>query len=580
MANLIIFADMTAREFLIVFISCIFLTVNAVAQDSQRHRKAENDFLTMVTNYTAARDYTLARKQLGSLVASDPLNDAAWYYLGMCNLRLGNNKEAIDNLKKAVSIDTSNYWYRERLAVAYQADGQDELTIDTYERLLKAFPKKTDLYYNLVNLYLRHGQLDKAMDELDNIEGAFGKSEQLAGMRYQILLNQNKPQEAFKALESFNEDYSSPDILVTMGDYKMAEYEDSLALTYYEEALGLSSDYIPALLGKAEVYRQRRDYPGFFQIIRGFISNPDQHPAAKAQYLSALTTRSDPAFVHSFMPQIDTLFEQCISLHPVDSTVLQAAGAYYYGTSRKDKAVSAFRKNMDLYPRSKMARMTYIQLLGSLKDWEGIISTADEASKYFGDDVDFEEMKVAAYYNLEDWDKIIATEEKIISIAGADTTVTIPAWSNIGDAYHQAGDHKKAYKAYEKVLKISPNHVPTLNNYAYYLSEENKKLKKAEAMSKKTVTAEPDNPTYLDTYGWILHLQGRSAEAKTYFKHAMLYGGKESAVILDHYAEVLYKLGEYDLAKVYWNQAVSKNQDGKIADLEQRIKARLERIKK
>ena len=99
-------------------------------------------------------------------------------------------------------------------------------------------------------------------------------------------------------------------------------------------------------------------------------------------------------------------------------------------------------------------------------------------------------------------------------------------------------------------------------------------------MSKKTVTAEPDNPTYLDTYGWILHLQGRSAEAKTYFKHAMLYGGKESAVILDHYAEVLYKLGEYDLAKVYWNQAVSKNQDGKIADLEQRIKARLERIKK
>jgi tetratricopeptide (TPR) repeat protein len=230
---------MTARDFLIVFISCVFLSVNAVAQDAQRQRKAENDFLTMVTNYTAARDYNLARKQLTSLVSSDPLNDAAWYYLGMCNLRLGNNKEAIDNLKKAASIDTSNYWYRERLALAYQADGQDELTIDTYERLLKAFPKKTDLYYNLVNLYLRHGQLDKAMDELDNIEGAFGKSEQLAGMRYQILLNQNKPQEAFKALSEHLLTYSkdNPLFLDNLGSYFLVKKDYKKARKYYDQVL-------------------------------------------------------------------------------------------------------------------------------------------------------------------------------------------------------------------------------------------------------------------------------------------------------------------------------------------------------
>ncbi len=117
-----------------------------------------------------------------------------------------------------------------------------------------------------------------------------------------------------------------------------------------------------------------------------------------------------------------------------------------------------------------------------------------------------------------------------------------------------------------------------LNNYAYYLSEEGRKLKKAYAMSKKTVEAEPDNATYLDTFGWILHLMGKDLEAKPFFKHAMLYGGKDSAVILDHYAEVLYALKEYDLAQVYWRQAQAKNTDGEIPGLEERVADRLKAI--
>ena len=145
----------------------------------------------------------------------------------------------------------------------------------------------------------------------------------------------------------------------------------------------------------------------------------------------------------------------------------------------------------------------------------------------------------------------------------------------MGDVYHQMGDAKKSYKAYEKALKVNPDYVYVLNNYAYYLSMEGKKLKKALAMSRKTVEAEPDNATYLDTYGWILHLLGKSAEAKPQFKHAMLYGGKDSPVILDHYAEVLFALKEYDMAFVYWNLARQKN-DGEIEDLDERIRKRRE----
>ena len=182
-------------------------------------------------------------------------------------------------------------------------------------------------------------------------------------------------------------------------------------------------------------------------------------------------------------------------------------------------------------------------------------------------------------YNLKEYDRVLEICHTVLEKAPNDSSATLRAWSTAGDIYHLKGDSKKAYKAYEKALKINPNYVYVLNNYAYYLSMEGKNLKKAYNMSKKTVEAEPDNSTYLDTFGWILFLQGKALEAKPFFKHAMLYGGKESAVVMDHYAEVLYALKEYDLAFVYWNLARQKN-DGSIPDLEERISQRKQAVNK
>ena len=172
-----------------------------------------------------------------------------------------------------------------------------------------------------------------------------------------------------------------------------------------------------------------------------------------------------------------------------------------------------------------------------------------------------------------DYQKVLDICNQVLEVAPNDSSATLRAWSTIGDIQQDIGDYGKAYKAYEKALKINPDYTYVLNNYAYHLSMEGKKLKKALAMSKKTIEAEPDNATYLDTFGWILYLQGKALEAKPFFKHAMLYGGKESPVIMDHYAEVLYALKEYDLASVYWNMAKQKN-NGDIPDLDEKIEAR------
>ena len=552
--------------------------VNSAAQTVRPESAHENMVLSAVEKYNS-RDIDAAIAILKKVVAEDPASDAAWYYLGQCAVLKNDMEMAEQCYRMASETDPSNFWYRYRLARLYSLTSRPELTISMYEKLLEDFPKKSDLYLDMVELYSAQRDFDKALETLDNIETVFGMTESVAVYRFNFLRMQGKQEEAYKSLEEYNKEYSSPFVLVTLADYEMSMYNDSTALAYYDEALDLAPDYSPALLGKAETLRLTRKYDDYFSILDKFVTGSDSPAASKSDYLMAVVQRTDPKFINSFMPRLDSVVNKALEVHPKDSMMLQTAAVYYYSTDRKDLAKKHFRDNLDAWPESFAASANYVEFLMYAEEWEELSKVGREAFGRFPQETAFLEMASVGDYNLQEYDKVLDICLKVLETAPADSSKTLRAWSTMGDIYHQLGDEKKAYKAYDKALKINPDYVYVLNNYAYYLSLEGKKLKKAYAMSKKTVEAEPDNATYLDTFGWILYLQGKPLEAKPFFKHAMLYGGKDSVVIMDHYAEVLYALKEYDLALVYWNLALQKN-DGQIPDLEERVKVRKQSMKK
>ena len=468
-----------------------------------------------------AGEFGKARSQFLSLTSSEPSNDALYYYIGLCDLRLDDAEEAEMFLKKAMELDESNYWYKTNLAELYVGTNRVDEAIAIYEDLLKTNPKKTDIYYTLVNLYAHRNEVDKILEVLDEIEAVSGKSEQVTLARYDVLMGMNRPDDAFANLQAYNEEFSSAMILAAMGDHEISMDRDSAALAYYDEAIACGEGNVAAILGKAEIYRTSKRYEEYFETIRMFIAGEDSPAPVKIQYLTSLIQRMDPDFREKNMPGVDSLIRECVNLYP---------------------------DNYDV-------RVFYIQFLNFLEDWPTLAQQAEECFGIFPKETAFLEMKSLAYYNLKDYPNLLAESERILRTAPDDTSSVLGALATIGDTYHMLGDKKKAYSAYDRALKLDPRYVPVLNNYAYYLSEEGKKLKKAYEMSKITVEVEPDNATYLDTFGWILFLQGKAVEAKPFFKHAMLYGGKDSAVILEHYAAVLRALHEDELAKVYEGMA-------------------------
>ena len=543
------------------------------AAHAQRPESVQENLIVSAVQKYNEGNYEAARATLSNLLQNDSRNDAAWYYLALVSLAENDLVDAEDYLKLALEIDPRNFWYRYRLAGIYAVTSRHELTIDIYENLLKDFPKKSDLYFDLVELYSTQNEYDKALATLDEIQTVLGDSESIAVYRFNLLRRLNRVEDAYASLEEYNRKYSSPYILSTLADYEISMYNDSTALAYYNEALDLVPDYSPALLGKAEVLRMTRQYDEYFNTLYRFVDGTDTPVPGKTDYLMAVIQRTDPKFIRTFMPQLDTTMTKLLTVHPTDSSALHTAGAYYYSTGRLDRAKSCFEITARIYPESFSASASLVEFLMYAQMWQELSDEGRLAFERFPQEPAFLEMAGVGDYNLGDYEKVLQSCEMILDVAPRDSSRTLRSWSTMGDVYFLLGDKAKAYKAYEKALKINPDYVYVLNNYAYYLSLEKKSLKKAHKMSSRTIELEPDNATYLDTFGWILFLEGKSVEAKQIFKRAMLYGGKESAVILDHYAEVLYALKEYDMAFVYWNLARQRN-NGDIPDLEDKINIR------
>ena len=526
------------------------------------------DAVTLIQSGQSAK----AQKLLEALLAQNPEDDAILFYLGRAESMQGKQDDAIRHIGKAAELDPENYWYRSSLAELYRRTGETEMVIKLYESILKDFPDKASVSYDLLPLYLQKGRYEDALNALKEVENIVGPTEQITITRYEILGQMGKTEDAVNVLKQFNDEYSSPMVLSTLGDYYNSEFEDSLSLKCYNEALSLQGDYAPALVGASSLYLRRREYPAFFSMAGRVMRDPDTPTRSKSLFLADVFRRIDGKVIKRHLSEFDEMIESAVQTHPSDSTLLTTAGTYFYSTGREERAGDYFREASERYPESLSLSSSYIQYLWTRGEWEKMRDTSLEVFNRTRE-LAFLDYVNAADYQLKDFDAIIGNNLWLTKNS-SDPDVLKRAWSSMGDACHEKGDEKEAFKAYEKALKIDPQYAPVLNNYAYYLCLKGRKLKKAASMSLITVKAEPDNPTYLDTYAWILHLQGKDAEAKPYLKHAMIHGGRDNVVLLDHYAEILYSLKEYDLAISYWMEARAKNTDGEIPDLDERVEKR------
>ena len=196
--------------------------------------------------------------------------------------------------------------------------------------------------------------------------------------------------------------------------------------------------------------------------------------------------------------------------------------------------------------------LVYLQL----RDFSALTSKGEECATRFN--MSFLAKVLYATGATETKKYAVALEElrKAEILAGDSKESMIQVLTLRADVYYRMKEYNKSFEIFEETLKLNSEDLTILNNYAYYLAEQNMKLKEAEEMSKKVIEIEKDNTTFLDTYAWVLYKRGKYKDAAKVMEAIINSGEDDDAEWYEHYGYILMKQKKCDEAIEKWNTAL------------------------
>jgi tetratricopeptide (TPR) repeat protein len=250
------------------------------------------------------------------------------------------------------------------------------------------------------------------------------------------------------------------------------------------------------------------------------------------------------------------LLDRLDQVHPDDPKTHSMYGDYLLREGDYEGARQRFARAVAIDPSHPLIWAQLTELDVQLRDWEALISHAEEARSLFPAQPVFYLMLGVGQVQLKQLDEAIRNFNVGKSYVVDDDLLLANFWSNLGDCYQEVREYKRSEEAFEKALKLNPDDAFVMNNYAYYLSLRGKKLERAAELSARSNELMPNTPSFQDTYGWVLFRQARYAEALEWVGKA-LDGGALDGVVLEHYGDILFHLDRRTEAIEYWEAAAS-----------------------
>ena len=500
----------------------------------------------------------------------NPQAAEAYYFLAQYYQALRgdstNLKTAQQYILKAAELEPDNATFLETVAQSYISQAEYEKAIPVMERLYNQDKSREELLEMLFELYQQTDNNDKAIETLNRLEAAEGKSERLSYAKSEIYTNMGNKKAAIAEMRQLAQQY--PNDLNFKGMYAdmlLRNDEEGQALKLYNEILAEEPDNTRAQVSLRSYYRVQGEIEKADSLTEVILLNKNTTNEQRIYLMRQMVADSERADGDS--TQILNMFHKMLAGPQKNADIATLCAAYMdLKKMPRDSVRAMLQTVLSIAPDNAAARLQLVSFAWDRKDHQEVITLCQDARQYNPEEMAFYYYQGMAYYQEEDKDKALEAFQNGIGVITPESNPAIVSdfYAVMGDLLHQKGLARKAFEAYDSCLQWKDDNIMCLNNYAYYLSELDEQLDKAEQMSYKTIKAEPKNATYLDTYAWILFMQGRYAESKVYIDQALQNDSDSSAVIIEHAGDIYAKCGDTGRAVELWQQAQQIDPENKI----------------
>lgn len=520
-------------------------------------------------NYDAAYDL------LEHCIGINPNAAEAYFMLSFYDGILKGDSAAFADVKKASELNPSNNAYLERIGVGYVSMGNLDEAIKAYEKLSRNSPERSDVLDFLAQLYSRQKDYDKMLDVLNRMEALEGASEDLTLAKMRVYSLQGKKEEEYNELKNMSEKHPNDmNYRVMLGNWLLQNGRPDEAGKLYLEVLQAEPENIMARMSMIDYYRTSGQAMRADSLQEVMLVSPKTPVDGKIALMRQVVADNEKNGADSTL--VIDLFKKILKVPQETSDMAQLYAAYLTLKKMPQDSISKVLETvLAISPDNVAARLQLIQAEWNKQDFDRVIELSNQALDYSPDELAFYYFLGFAYIQKDDDDSALEVLRRGVSQINDQSNPSLVSdfYAIMGDILHDKGDDKGAYAAYDSCLQWKDDNYGCLNNYAYYLSVENKDLDKAAQMSYRTVQAEPDNSTFLDTYAWILFMQKKYAEALQYIDMAVKNDTTKSAVIIEHAGDIHAVNGDIDGAVKYWNEALKAGAENETV-LRRKIKLR------
>lgn len=507
--------------------------------------------------------------------------DAAevYYSLAHSYLKQGNDSLARVNMRRAAELQPDNDNYLENVAETYIDQREYDRAIEAYEQLYAHHRDRSDVLELLVRLYNAKKDYPKMLSTIDRMEQADGPSEEISLMRMGIYEQQGDKKNAYRILHALTNDHpNEPSYKVMLGNWLMQHDRKSEAYNWFKSALEDDKQNEFALNSLYDYYRSMGDDTKARQLRDNILFSPQTDIKTKLSMLQQ-AIRENEQEQGGDSTAVLALFDKIMLTTPRNAELSNLKAMYMRVKKMpQDSINAAYAHTLSFEPDNLSARLTLAQNKWEEKKWNEVVDLCDKGIQYTPEELTYYYFMALAYIQQDKDQKAYETCKRglnEIDLNKADEperNMASDMYGIIGDMSYTNQNYDEAFSAYEKAITIYPDNIQVLNNYAYYLSQQNTQLDHAAEMSLRTLKEEPTNATYLDTYAWILFLQKRYDEAKAYIDLTLQNSKNPDKVLLEHAGDIYLMAGDKEKAVSYWKQAIEAG--GDKASLERKIKTR------
>jgi tetratricopeptide (TPR) repeat protein len=455
--------------------------------------------------------------------------DAAAARLGEALMRAGRAREAINAIRRAISLNPESGAYQELLSRAIESSGGDDASLIAELRgMVATEPQNIALAIMLARVQTRAGRSDDAAQTLRASLNRRPASDKEGILTLRLALAQTYA-DALRYAEAVN---IYEELLKEQG------ITGSAPLTK-EEDRRMAGELLRRIVTLQKNAEKPSEALQTIERMRRLLGNDD--PTIELEHIELLRDQGKQREALQTTRAARRKFPQQDEFLYLEANILTDMGQI-------EEAVALLR-----------ARLT-----------TGVESSARPASSIA--DFDLYLRIASLYIQARRGTEAVAAARQALERAPADRQDMIAAaLITLSSAQDRAGDAKGSEESLRRLLDQDPENATALNNLGYFLVERNERLQEALQMIQRAVKAEPTNPSFLDSLGWAYFKLGQLAEAERNLAEAARRNNG-SATIQEHLGDVYQRLGKPKEARAAWEKALKLLSEGEQA---QRIRGKL-----